>query len=164
AFRAPGLAAGATGRTTVNVLPLPTTLSTVMSPPIIRAKRRARASPSPAPSPPSRADPSCWNTSQIDSLYSAALSRPAARTPIPREGSRGEHDLAALDEFLGVGEEVLDDPPELRRFAGDRRKVVRHVARESDGARPHEKREPLPELAQEGGEEERVVPCRGRTG
>ena len=76
---------GTTGRTIVNVLPVPTTLETVRSPPIALASRRLMVSPSPVPPKRRVVDVSaCVKGSKIASSLSAGMPMPVSITSISR--------------------------------------------------------------------------------
>ena len=119
------------GRRTVNTEPLPGSLVTVTSPPIMRASLREMASPRPVPPKRCAVEASAWVNSSnsfaccsgghADAGVGHGKLDPVASVDHP---SRPQLDLALLGELAGIAQQVEQDLPQPHGVHGERAEVV----------------------------------------
>ncbi len=122
------------GRRTVNTEPLPGSLATVTSPPIMRASLRVMASPSPVPPKRCAVEASAWvNSSNSFACCSAVMPMPVSETAkldavaAIAHLARRKLDLALLGELAGIAQQVEQDLPQPHGVHGECAEVLLSV-------------------------------------
>ena len=113
--------------------PLPGSLVTVTSPPIMRASLRVMARPSPVPPKRCAVVASAWlNSSNSFACCSAVMPMPVSETDSSIQSrpfadpARPQRDLALLGELAGVAQEIEQDLPQPHGVHRQRAEVVLH--------------------------------------
>src|SRR5262249_1435391 len=106
------------GRRTVNTEPLPGSLATATSPPIMRASLRVMARPSPVPPYCRAVEESAWvNSSNSLACCSGVIPMPVSATAIFDPIAAIDHlfdtqlNLALLGELAGIAQQIEQDLP-----------------------------------------------------